>query len=307
MADFQITIVGLGATGTSLGLALRQASKELTIVGHDKDPAAAAAARKAGAVSRTDWNLPSACRGASIVILALPLPAMRDTMAAIAEDLAEDCLVTDTAPLKAPVAAWAKELLPAHANFVGGDPIGARGQAGAPRADLFGGTTYCLCPDRSTPPEAVERAADLAMAVGGMPLYMDAAEHDGMVAALNQLPFLLGAAALHTLSAGGSWRDLTRLGGGRFGQLLATIGDSPSADLAAAAANAENVGRWIDRLHAALDEMRALLSQDAATAEAAVKRWQAARDEWERHGEEPRTEPPDAGMSLRHLFLGGRR
>jgi len=307
MADFQITIVGLGATGTSLGLALRQASKELTIVGHDKDPQAAAAARPAGAVSRTDWNLPSACRGASMVILALPLPAMRDTMAAIAEDLGEGCLVTDTAPLKAPVAAWAKELLPAHATFVGGDPIGARGQSGTPRADLFGGTTYCLCPDPSTPPEAVERAADLAMAVGGRPLYMDAAEHDGMVAALNQLPFLLGAAALHTLSAGGSWRDLARLGGARFDQLLATMGDSPGADLAAAAANAENVGHWIDRMQRALDEMRALLVQDAAEAEATVKRWQSAREEWERRGEEPRTEPPDAGMSLRHLFLGGRR
>lgn len=307
MADFQITIVGLGAMGASLGLALRQASKELTIVGHDKDPQAAAAARKAGAVNRTDWNLPSACRGASMVILALPLTAIRDTMAAIAEDLAENCLVTDTAPLKAPVAAWAKELLPGHVAFVGGDPVGARGQSGAPRADLFNGTTYCLCPDPSAPPEAVERAADLAAAVGGTPLYIDAAEHDGMVAALNQLPFLVGAAALHTVSSGGAWRDLARLGSGRFAQLLATMGDSPTADLATAAANAENVGRWIDRMQAALEEMRALLGQDAAGAEDTVKRWQAARAEWERHGEEAPTERPDPGMGLRHLFLGGRR
>lgn len=307
MAGFQITIVGLGATGASLGLALKQASKELTIVGHDKDPGAATAARKAGAVDRTDWNLPSACRGASIVILALPLPAIRDTMAAIAEDLAENCLVTDTAPLKAPVLAWARELLPDHVVFVGGDPIGARGKADALAADRFGDTTYCLCPDPATPPEAVERAADLAMAVGGTPLYMDAAEHDGMVAALNQLPFVLAAAALQAVSAGGAWRDQTRLGGGRFDQLLAVMGDSPDADLAAAAANAENVGRWIDRMHAALDELRALLAQDPAAAEAAAKRWQAARAEWARHGEEEPAERPDVGMSLRHLFLGGRR
>lgn len=307
MPQFQITIVGLGTTGTSLGLALRQAAKDLTIVGHDKDAAAAAAAHKAGAVQRTEWNLPNACRDASIVILALPLPAIRDTLAAIAADLLEGCLVTDTAPLKVPVLAWAKELLPSHAVFVGGNPVGARGQGGEARAGYFRGTTYCLCPDAATQPQAIERAADLAMAVGATPHYIDAAEHDGMMAALEQLPFILAAAVLDVTSSAGAWRDLAGLGGARLGQLLAVMGEAPSDELATAAANAENVGRWIERMKAALDEMGALLAAGPAGREAALKRLGDARAAWNRRGEEPHAPLPDSGLSLKHMLLGGRK
>jgi prephenate dehydrogenase len=304
MADFQITIVGLGTIGASMGLALRQASQEITIVGHDKEPTVAGAARKAGAVHRTDWNLPNACRGASMIILALPLPAVRDTLAAIAPDLAEGCLVTDTAPLKAPVLAWVKELLPDHAAFVGGNPAGARGQSGEPRADLFKGTAYCLCPEASTPPEAVDRAADLATALEATPHYIDAAEHDGMMAVLSQLPFLLSAGALQAASAGAGWRDMTRLGGARFERLLDLMGDGAAADLATAAANAENVGRWLERMQATLGDLRALLAKEPTALEAEMKQLLAARAEWDRHGEEAPTPMPERASTLRRLFLG---
>ena len=302
MADFTISIVGLGVTGTSLGLALKQASKEVRVVGHDREPAAASAAHKAGAVDRTDWNLINACREASIVILALPLGAIRDTMAAIAPDLAEGCLVTDTAPLKRPVLAWAREVLPPHVHFVGGDPIGVRGRPAA-AAELFTGTTYCLCPDSSTPAAAVERASDLAVAVGATPRYLDPAEHDGLVAMLDQLPFLLGAALLRAAAASPSWAELRKLGCGRFDQLLAALGESPAVELELAQANAGNVGRCIDHLQETLSALRELLAGEPAGTEAAAKKLLESRREWESHESEPSMAPPAQQSSgLRRLF-----
>jgi prephenate dehydrogenase len=59
----QITIVGLGSIGTSIGLALRQSEEPLLIVGHDKDPGNAGAAKKLKAVDKTSWNLIGACVG----------------------------------------------------------------------------------------------------------------------------------------------------------------------------------------------------------------------------------------------------
>ncbi len=57
MAKPIITIIGLGLTGTSMGLALQREAGEFEIVGHDKLPEVAQAACKAGAVQRTEWNL----------------------------------------------------------------------------------------------------------------------------------------------------------------------------------------------------------------------------------------------------------
>jgi prephenate dehydrogenase len=302
MAGFQITIIGLGVTGTSLGLALKKAARDLRVVGHDREPATAAAARQAGAVDRTDWNLPSACRGAGIVILALPLAAIRDTLSVIGPDLPKGCLVTDTAPLKKPVLAWAREMLPPHLGFVGGDPVGARNRATTPVAGLFEGTTYCLCPDLSTPPEGIDRAADLAVAVGATPRFLDADEHDGLVALLDQLPFILALATLRSAGGEAVWRELVQLGGGRFEQLMAALGDNPATTLEASAANAANLDRWLDHTQQALDDARALLGATPEARQQVLERLAELRSDWARRGEEAAVPRPELGLNLRRLF-----
>jgi prephenate dehydrogenase len=47
------------------------------------------------------YNLPASVREAKIVILALPLSEVRETLRIIAPDLQEGTLVLDTAPAKA--------------------------------------------------------------------------------------------------------------------------------------------------------------------------------------------------------------
>ena len=111
----QITIVGTGSIGTSIGLALRQSEEPLSIVGHDKDPRHAGTAKKLNAVDKTDWNLIGACETADIVILAIPMTGIEDTLRALAPHLKEGCVVTDTASLKGQVVEWAGQLLDALA------------------------------------------------------------------------------------------------------------------------------------------------------------------------------------------------
>ena len=83
----QITIVGLGQIGSSIGLALKAHDVDVHRVGHDKDPQAAKEAQKAGAVDDVKYNLPASVRDANIVILALPLAGIRETLEIIAPDL----------------------------------------------------------------------------------------------------------------------------------------------------------------------------------------------------------------------------
>lgn len=69
----QITIIGLGQIGTSIGLALAKQKESILRVGHDKESKTARTAKKMGAVDKVFINLFSAVENADFIVLALPL------------------------------------------------------------------------------------------------------------------------------------------------------------------------------------------------------------------------------------------
>ena len=80
MAKPIISIIGLGLTGTSVGLGLQRTPGEFEIVGHDKDPDATGAAKKLGAINRGEWNLHRAYENADLVVLAVPLSELDELL-----------------------------------------------------------------------------------------------------------------------------------------------------------------------------------------------------------------------------------
>ena len=108
----RVSIVGLGTIGSSLGLALRQAGVVSSVIGHDKDPGVASLARKLEAVDKTHWRLIPACEDADLVVLAIPMGAVKETLEAIAPTLRDGCVVLNTAPLMTPILDWVGEHLP---------------------------------------------------------------------------------------------------------------------------------------------------------------------------------------------------
>ncbi len=280
----QITIVGLGLIGTALGLALKASNlSNLRIVGHDKEPDVSSAAVKAKAVDRTEWHLLRAVEKADVVVLAVPLAEMRGLFEAMGPVLKPGCVVTDTANTKAMVVRWATELLPAHVHFVGGDPIvqaGAGGQRAA-SASLFQHTMYAVTPLPDTSPDAVRVVVGLVEAVQAQPLFLEPAEHDGLVAVTANLPLLLAAALLTTAGQGETWREIRRLAGSTFD--TATHLGSGGADALASAtlANAGNVVRWLDAYAAQLAAWREqLLAGDQAALSALYGSALETRAQW---------------------------
>lgn len=257
-----IAIVGLGLVGTSAGLALRRYQDKLTVIGHDRDLGTAGQAKKLGAVDRTEWNLINTVTKADRVLLALPLAEIRDTLQVIAGDLKPGCVLVDTADVKGPVLAWAKELLPPTVHFVGGHPIVLSeqlGPAGA-KADLFDGKLFCLTADASTEDGAVHLAADLVEALGGKPFFLDALEHDGMAAAVEHLPALMAAALMSAASHSAGWSDMRKIAGGQFYSSTLIAADSGKAAVSGLLANRDHLLRWIDTLTAELNEWRQRLA-----------------------------------------------
>ena len=266
---FTTAIVGLEQVGSSIGLALKRTGAELRIIGHDRNPEVAKRSSKAGCVDQTEWNLINACEGADLIVIATAPGEIETTLNAIGQYLKPGCVVTDTAGVKTPVLAWASQALPPTVHFVGGHPIPARrtGRLGdadglpdadEPSAELFDGGVYCLTPGTATPPDALRVVSDLAQAVGAEPYFLDASEHDGLIAAVEGVPLLLAAALQATASKSPSLREVLRLSGTPFAaatQLLA----SSSSDLAdLLALNAENNARWTQTFVAELSTLRDL-------------------------------------------------
>ena len=190
----RIAIIGLGLIGGSLGLALKQArGAELELVGYARRPETRDKAFQRRAVDRVENSLTAAVEQTDLIILATPIMATREVLQQLGNCLSTACIVTDTASTKARVMEWAKEYLPPVVSFVGGHPMAGKELSGieAAEAALFSRCTYCLTPEETTPPEAIEAVAGLARQVGATPLVIDASEHDNLVAGISHLPFLL--------------------------------------------------------------------------------------------------------------------
>ena len=317
----RVTIVGLGCVGASIGLALREQVADLEVVGHDVEPEHARRAVRMGAVSKTDWNLPAACEGASLVILALPLPAVRDTLKVLGPHLEEGCVVTDTALLKVPVLEWARQYLPDRVRFVTGAPIpgpgvGERAALVGPeaaRADLFEGGLYCVTPASDTDPEAVSTLLDLARVLDAQPLFMEPLEFDGLQAGIGNLPALIAIALLRATVDSPGWMEMRKLAGFDFAAVTEPATADPGALRAAALLNRENLLRRLDMFLRELERIRQWLLQSDeealqeayAAAAAGRTRWleERASGSWE---ERPNLgEIPGVGEQFERLLFGG--
>jgi prephenate dehydrogenase len=308
----KVAIIGLGLIGSSIGLGLGKESREFDIVGHDKSSDAASQAKKSKAVDKTEWNLISAISNADLVILALPATAIRETLQAIAGDLKPGAIVLDTASIKAPVQAWASELLPDTALFIGTNPVPIADSigAGAARADLFQKATWAICPSPATAERAVKMAADLADRLGAQPLFLEALEHDSMLAGVEQLPAVISMALSTAMVSQPVWRESRRLAAAQFESSTRLVSDDPHIFGDAVLANREQVTRWIDSFIDAMASWReAIAAGDQEAIDQAFKSAMAERARWlkdRRNGrwEEDDTTPTTQANPIARLFLG---
>ncbi len=311
----QVTIIGLNLLGASAGMALRRHADRVTVIGHDRSAELSANARKLGAVDKTEWNLPAATSGADRIILAVPLDEVKDTMAAMSENLKPGCIILAFSDVIVPVGAWGRETLPPDVHLVAGHPIVIADLSDAPQAspDLYKDRVFALAPDVSTSETAVQLASDLVTALGAQPFFVDAQEHDVFTALTEGTASLMAAALLGVGSSSPNWRDMRRLAAGQFYSSSLIMPPTGGAAAAASLANRTAVLHWLDAVTAQLDALRkAVADEDEAALTAQLDEALAARTgwleayhsgQWDRM---PMPELPTAGGMLRSMMGFGR-
>jgi prephenate dehydrogenase len=307
----RITIVGTGLIGASLGLALKKAKLGYEIVGHDKSSTAASKAKKLGAVDKTEWNLINAVEGAGLVILAVPVSAIKPTLEAIAPYLSEGTVVTDTASAKQIVLEWARTILPPGVNFIGGHPLvkteGANSDAAS--ADLFSGATYCIIPGAGAQPDAVQLLVGLATTVGAEPFFPAATEHDNFQAAVAHLPLLLATALMDLAAASPANREIRKMAGADFRRATALAETDGEASAQICAANRDGILRWMDAYAAELAKLRALVAAGGPQLQEIFDQACTSRAQWSARQEDERSADMKAATDtasdqMKRFFLG---
>ena len=223
----QITIIGTGLIGGSLGLALRKKKFAGRIVGCDRE-ATLEKARMRGAIDGGSPNPGDAVHGSQVVVLATPVLAIVDLIERIGPALPAKTLLTDVGSTKAAVVERAVKVFGKNAGkrFLAGHPMAGKEMSGVDYADadLFQKAVWFLTPipEQNLHEGMFAEFAGWIDHIGARIAMLPAVEHDRLCAWISHLPQMISTALASTLveeygakapllqSGGRALREMTR-------------------------------------------------------------------------------------------------
>lgn len=227
MSIRQITIIGNGLIGGSLGLALKKRKFSGRIIGCDRAPVLERAQEK-GAIDAGITNPADAVQGSSVVVLATPVVAIIDLIERLGPALSPKALLTDVGSTKSEVVARAQKIFGKSASqrFLAGHPMAGKEQSGVEfaDADLFQGAAWFVTPmpgqdiDSGLSGEFLEWVEKIGARIANL----GPKEHDQLCAWISHLPQMISTALAASLvdefgdapllEAGGrALREMTRI------------------------------------------------------------------------------------------------
>jgi prephenate dehydrogenase len=214
----QVTIVGLGLIGGSIGLAARRRRAAGTVVGLSRH---ASTVKRARARRAIDWGTTDAARAvrdADLVVIAAPVDHIAASARKLAPLMKPGAIITDVGSTKAGVVTALDGRLPRRVAFVGGHPVAGSEQRGIDAADasLFAGSTFIATPTARTDKRALAAVRRFWTLLGAQAISMSPASHDRLLAGGSHLPHLIAFALAGSAGAGlpkapRSFLDMTRI------------------------------------------------------------------------------------------------
>ena len=195
----QITIIGNGLIGGSLGLALKKHNFRGRIVGCDRE-ATLERAHARGAIDQGASDPGDAVRGSEIVVLAAPVLAILDLIERLGPSLPAKALLTDVGSTKVAVMERSVKVFGKHASrrFLGGHPMAGKEISGVDNADpdLFHNAAWFLTPlpgQNLTDGLAAEFAGWIEQ-IGARIAMLPPEKHDHLCAWISHMPQMISTA-----------------------------------------------------------------------------------------------------------------
>jgi prephenate dehydrogenase len=258
----QVTIIGTGLIGGSLGLGLKKRRLAARVIGCDRAPVLERA-KDCGAIDGGTSNPADAVRGSDLVVLATPVLAIIDHVQRLAPALPPRTLLTDVGSTKLEVAQRAIKAFgkTAGQRFLAGHPMAGKEQAGVDYADaaLFEGAAWLFTP---LPRQNVHAGlcgefVHCVEKLGAKVALLDPAVHDRVCAWISHLPQMISTAVASTLvDEFGPDAPLLDIGGRALRELTRISGSPYSMWRDVAITNKENLSQALLKIEQRLAHIR---------------------------------------------------
>ncbi len=228
----QITIVGTGLIGGSLGLALKQADFAGEIVGCDKRPVLEIAQAR-NAIDRAEADLQRAIFSSDVIVLATPVGCILSQLESIAPLTPPTTLITDAGSTKQRFVERARQLfgVAAAQRVLPGHPMAGKEFGGIEHADanLFRDAVWLVTPiGRAENYTGLQREyLQLLSSIGARGIAMEAERHDHLCAWISHLPQMIATALASVLRDELGDDDAVTHIGGRALREMTRIAHSP--------------------------------------------------------------------------------
>jgi len=264
----RLALIGCGLMGGSFALAARQAGLVQTIVGFSASEKTRQRARELRVIDQACTSVAEAVRGADLVLLAVPVGAMRESFAAMAPALSAQTLLMDVGSTKCDVIAAAMATLGDKLScFVPAHPIAGKEVAGIDHADarLYQDRRTILTPLSSNSIRQTKMAHDVWSALGSQVSTLTPEAHDATFAAVSHLPHLLAFAAINALTAQPEGADFLDMAGPGFRDFSRIAASDPAVWRDILCANRTEVLAQLAHFRASLAQFEAAMQQGDTT------------------------------------------
>jgi prephenate dehydrogenase len=269
MSFKQITIIGTGLIGGSIGLAIKAAGFAGRVIGCDRQ-ATVDRARAMRAIDLGTEDPIEAIQGSDLIVLATPVGGIIDLIERIGPLASPDALITDVGSTKKEIIDRARAVFGDRApqRFLAGHPMAGKEHGGLENAEsrLFINAVWLFVPQ---PGQDLERGKikeyrDLLELAGARVMKMEPERHDRLCAWISHLPQMVSTAVAAALvDEFGDTPDLHAIGG-RALREMTRISSSPYSmwrDIAYT--NSSNIEQALHKLEQRLVHIRENLRSPA--------------------------------------------
>lgn len=213
-----ITIIGVGLIGGSLGLSIKEKKLAGKVIGVGRRQSSIKEAKEKKVLDEATLNIEEGVKNSDLIIIATPI----DKVIRIAKEtmryLSDEAILIDVASTKTDIVQKIQRCIPLNRYYVGCHPMAGSEKKGVKFAkkSIFNNACCIITPTNKTDKKALSKIKHFWEALGSKVMTMSPGVHDKVVATVSHMPHLLAAVLVRQVdkyidSSGGSFKDATRV------------------------------------------------------------------------------------------------
>ena len=222
----KVTFIGFGLINSSLARVFKSKSLAKETCAYSRRKETRNKIKNLNIVDNVYDDIKRSVKNSDLIILGVPVGAMKKIVTIIAPLLERGTIITDVGSVKKELVDSISLILPKHIHFIPGHPIAGTENSGPESgfSELFNGRWCILTPNQNTSTSALAKVKNMWKAAGMQIAIMDAEYHDRVLAITSHIPHLVAFSIVGTVTeledqlktevikySAGGFRDFTRI------------------------------------------------------------------------------------------------